>query len=530
MLLALSGAAMADVIVLTDGRTQEGLIVKDVQGDKTLTIRTAAGELAIPREKISEIRRESLAESYAHIAEQYFNRNEIAKAYEFYQKAVEADPQNTTVTAGLAKVEAAYQQLQASKQREQSQKIDEMMAQAVALAEQGKFEEANKLLKAADPGENSPRIEAYRRAFARVYYLWGKSRLDHQDTPGAQEKLQVALRLDPQNDEIRRALLKVWEGDPNKLEEVIQQYKNSTRPEDELKVADALFKLKRYEEALPIYLKYDQDRKFQNETIRQRIGIMFDQLHRQYAEKGDYQKAIEAYKLYLQYSPNQPLTPLVRYEYMLRRSQVNPNNAEQRAQLAKFAEENGLTDVAKEEYRNVLLMDPSNKTAIEGLRRFAESDLKDASDFLTEGQYQLARVKAQELQQNYSFFPDLVKQADEIIAKAQVEAQRREQDLRKQAVALAMRGDDYYNQALAYIAAYTSANLDRTRRVFSPKLEAAKYLQRAIFAWQQALRLDPSLGAPTSYDLYNKIADAYARYVVITNPNPPRKLPIPQNR
>ncbi|MCX7626337.1 MAG: hypothetical protein N2Z21_09030 [Candidatus Sumerlaeaceae bacterium] len=527
--LSLSAMVQADVVILQDGKRQEGIIIKDVPGDKTITVRTAAGDLAIPRDKISSIQRESAAESYAHIAEQYLAQNEIVKAYETYKKAAEADPNNTTVTAGMMKAEQAYQQWEASRKREQLKKIDDMLAQAVQLAEQGKFDEANRLLKAADPGENSPRSDAYRRAFAKIYFLWGKSRLDHQDTPGAQEKLQIALRLDPQNDEIRKALLKVWEGDPAKLETVVEQYKNSTRPEDELKVADALFKLKRYDEALPIYLKYLQEPKYATETMRQRVYVMFDMLHRQYAEKGDYKKAIEAYKLFLQFSPNEPPTPLARYEYMLRRSQVNPNDAEQRAQLAKFAEERGLTDVAKEEYRNVLAMAPTNKTAAEGLRRFAESELKDAADFLAEQQFLLAMQKAQEVQLAYTMFPDIAKQADEIVTKARVEQQRLQQSTKQQAVALAMRGDDYYNQALSYIAAYTSTNYDERKRVFSPKVEAAKYLQRAIYTWQQALKIDPTLGAPTSYDLHNKIADAYAKYAVLTNPYPPRRLQIPQN-
>jgi tetratricopeptide (TPR) repeat protein len=523
--LCVAVAATADVVTLTDGKQQTGIIIKDVPGDKTITLRTASGDIAIPREKIANIQRESIAESYARMGEQLFSRNEIAKAYEAYQKAAEADPSNTTITAALKRVEEAYNQLEMAKKRQQIEKIDQMLAQALQLAQEGKFDEANRLLKAADPGENSPKSETYKRIFAQVYYLWGKSRLDHQDLPGAQEKLQVALRLDPKNEDIRKALLKVWEGDPTKLDAVIEQYKNSTRPEDELKVADALFKLKRYEEALPIYLKYLQDPKFATETMRQRVYVMFDVLHRQYAEKGDYKKAIEAYKLFMDFSPNEPPTPLARYEYMLRRSQVNPNNPEERAQLAKFAEEHGLIDVAKEEYKNVLAMAPDNKTASDGLRRFAEEELRDAQDFLNENQYLLASQKAQDIKTSYAMFPDIVQQAEEIVNKARVEVERQQKNTRQQAVALAMRGDDYYNQALAYIATYASTNVDQNKRVFSPKVEAAKYLQRALYTWQQALRLDPSLGAPTSYDLYNKIADAYAKYAVLTNPYPPRRFP-----
>jgi hypothetical protein len=53
-------------------------------------------------------------------------------------------------------------------------------------------------------------------------------------------------------------------------------------------------------------------------------------------------------------------------------------------------------------------------------------------------------------------------------------------------------------------------NLDYTDRsfVYSPKQEAIRYLNRAIFAWNQALQIDPELGPIGGGDLYNKIADA----------------------
>ncbi|MCX7962979.1 MAG: tetratricopeptide repeat protein [Candidatus Sumerlaea chitinivorans] len=517
----------ADVLKLTDGRTQEGIIIKDIPGDATITIRTASGDIAIPRDKIASLQRESAAESYAHIGRQYFEKNELQKAYEAYQKARELDPNNTTVTEALQQVEAALEAKASARQREALARVDEAIARARQLAAEKKFDEAAKLLKSVDPGENSPKTGPYRRAYAEVYLLWGMDRLDRQDFGGAQEKFQIALKLDPRNEKIRQQLVRVWEGDPAKLNEVINFYKNSTLPEDQLKVADALFKLKRYDEALPIYLKYAQEPRYASETIRQRIYVILDQLHRQYAEKGDYAKAIEAYKLFMEYSPNEPPTPLAKYEYMMRRSKIDPNNAKERAELAAFAEQVGLAETAREEYLNVLRMDPSNKVATEGLRRFAEADLQDARDFLNEQQFMLAQSKAEDVKRNYAYFPDIVKQADELIAKAQVEQKKIQENVQKQAVALALRGDDYYNQALAYISTYMSTNVDRNVRVFSPKVEAAKYLQRAIYAWQSALKLDSSLGAPTSYDLYNKIADATAKYAVLTNPYPPRRVVFP---
>jgi tetratricopeptide (TPR) repeat protein len=526
--VAIHSVAVADVILLGEGKQQAGVIIKDVPGDRTVTIRTASGDIAIPRDKITGIQKESAADSYARIGDQHFARNDFGSAMAAFSKAAELDPKNTTVTEKLREVEAALAGDAAAKEREALKRIDEMIAQAVQLARDKKFEEAAQVLRTADPGENSPKTGPYRRAYAEAYMLWGMDRLDRQDFSGAQDKLQLALKLDPKNDSIRQQLAKVWEGDPTKLEEVVQFYKASNLPEDQLKVADAQFKLRNYEAALPVYLKYLQDPKFASPTMRQRVTLMFDMLHRQFAEKGDYAKAIEVYRLFLEYSPDEDPGPIAKYEYMLRMSKIDKSDATSRADLALFAEKQGMTDTAKQEYANVLTIAPDNKLASEGLRRFAEADLQDARDFFSEQQYLLSVQKARDVEREFTVFPDVVKQAQELVAKSEIEQQKVAKNAQQQAIALALRGDDYFNQALAYIASYTSSNVNPNTRVFSPKVEATKYLQRALYAWRQALQIDPSLGAPTSYDLHNKIADAYAKYAVLANPNPPR-LPTRDN-
>src|SRR5690606_35600321 len=95
------------------------------------------------------------------------------------------------------------------------------------------------------------------------------------------------------------------------------------------------------------------------------------------------------------------------------------------------------------------------------------------------------------------------------------------------AVALALRGDEYYNQALSYLSAYIGTETRQNQFLLSPRDEAAKYLGQALYAWRTALQMDPSLGSPTTYNLVFKIRDASAKLATAGNRIAPR---LPQFR
>jgi tetratricopeptide (TPR) repeat protein len=325
-------------------------------------------------------------------------------------------------------------------------------------------------------------------------------------------------------------LIKTFEGDPTKLAEMAQYYTQSASPEDQLKGAESLFKLQQYEQALPIFAKYMSDSDLNHRyNITQRLQFILDTLHQQYASRGEYRKALEYFMQYMQVKPDADPTPYSKYVYMIKRAETDMNNPEARLQLAMLAEQLGLIPTAKEEYRNVLAMDGKSSTALAALRRFAESDLSDAREFLAQNQYVLAEQKAQSVASEYTMYPDLIAQANQVQAQAKVEAEKVAQNTRQQARALAERGDNYYSQAMQYLGAYVSTETDINKRIFSPRNEAAKYLGQAIFAWKTALQLDPSLGDPTTYNLYFKIQDASAKYSQVANRRPP-PLPPRVNR
>lgn len=522
MMISLAPPAGADVVEMTDGKRQEGVITRDIASENSVTIRTSGGDIAIPRAKIARLEKEPEATSRMRLGDQFTAAGKNAEALEEYRRAAELDRNNTTIAEKLKAAEAARDAAMQQKAGDADARVRENMEKALQLAREKQFEQAEKLMKDNAPAQDSAVAAEYSKSLARVYVLWGNDRLDRQDNAGAQQRYESAIRLDPSNDEAKQRLMVTWEADPTKLAELVETYRKSNRPEDRVKLAETLYRLRNYDEALPLYLDLYKTPDFQTKPNADRIRQMFEVQHRAQAQKGDFEGALNTYHQFLAFSPNESPLPLYRYEYMLRAGKIDANDAKQRAELATWAEEHGMTDTARQEYNNVLKMDPKNAVALAGLKRFADADLADMFEFFGTQQYLVVIRKATEMETAYGpYHPTIVEQARSLAARAEVEQKKVQKTREQQAVLLAQRGDDYYNQALAYLSTYMSANVNPNVRVFSPKTEATKYFRLSIQAYQQALQIDPSLGNPTSYDLNRKIADAYAKYATLVNPAPP---------
>lgn len=519
--LTLAGSGTADIVHLKNGQKQTGLVTLDRADLPTISLRTSGGEIAIRRDRISQVEKEPKAISYMRLGDQYLEKRMYREANEAYESAIALDKNNADIAAKLKEAKAGLAAIAEEAKGQTDTKLTQSMDKAMQLVSEKKFQEAAELMRSVEPQADSPRMAEFKKTNARVYYEWGLDRADRQDMAGAAEKLQMSLRLDPENETAKAQLAIVWEGDPSKQHEVAEFYKAGDSPADQLKLADVYFKNRKYEEALPIYLKYVNDPKLGTAQIQTRVRTIYDTLHRQYADEGNYRKASEVYQAFLQFSPNEDLRPLVRYEYMLRRAQTDMNDPNERVNLAKWAEEHGLPDTAKSEYQNVLQMAPKNEAAKAGLKRYADEDMRDVTDFVAEKQYMLATNKAQEIARTYPMFPELVQQAQATVSQLAQQQQQDAANRQQQAQGMALRGDEYYQQALSYLSAMVSTNVDQRTRVFSPKVEATRNLQRALYAWQSALSIDPSLGDPTSHDLRRKIQDAYTKWMVLTYPYAP---------
>ena len=523
-LFAIAPLASADTIEMQGGSKQEGLILRDIAAENQVTIRTASGDIAIPRAKIAKITKEGEAAGQVRLGDQYMENGKNAQALEAYRRAVELDANNAEYAARLQKAEGAFNDEKSQAATFRAAAMRKKIDEALVLARDKKFEQAETLMKENRPADPAD-LPSYNKALAEFYVLWGNDRLDRQDASGAEVKAQTALEVDRSNADAQQILQKSWEGDPTKMAELVEVYRKSTVPEDREKLADALYRLRNYDEALPLYMELYQNEKYRTKPLEGRIRQMFDMEHRNLAQKGDFAGALKSYKNFLAFSPEESTEPYAKYEYMVKVGQTKMDNADQRADLATFAAERGLTDIAKEEYLNVVKMAPNNPKALAALQQFAQSDLAFLNEFFTTGQYLMVAQKAPQIASTYSMFPEVITQAKALAERASVEQVKEQKSQKQQAALLAQRGDEYYNQGLSYLSTYMSANVDRNIRVFSPKTEATKYFQLSLMAYRQALAIDPSLAAPTSYDLNRKIADAYAKYATLANQLPP---PLPR--
>lgn len=521
--LACVTSSHADILHLTDGQKLVGIIQKQKTDANGVTIRGVSGEIRIPRAKVARIEEEPAAVSYLGLGNAYLDAGNYDKAIESYEMGLTFDSQNMDLQQKLQQAKGGVNTQQTAAQAALDDRARRAVDQAMQLARSGNFDSAYSTLLSIEPSEFSPVYGEYRKAQAELHVMWGQSLLDKQNTPGASEKLNEALRLDPSNAQAKQLLIKTYESDPTKLEESAAFYAQATSPEEQLKGADAYFKLQRYEEAAAIYMKYMSDPSLNSRfNITARLQTILDTLHEQYASRGDYRKAMEYFALYHQVKPDADVTPYSKYLYMVKRGETDMNNMDSRLELALLAEQLGLIPVATEEYRNILSIDPENSGALTALRKYAESDLADAREFASTGEYALAAQMAQDVKVKYRMYPDLMPLANQIEAQARVEAQKVQASKTVEARALAERGDNYYNQAMQYMGAYASTDIDERKYVFSPRNEAAKFLGQAIYAWQAALKLDPSLGDITTYNLHFKIQDARNKYMAVANRRAPR--------
>lgn len=515
----------ADVVYLVNGQKQVGVIIQQKTNNNQVTIRGVQGEVTIPRSKVQRVENETPAVSWAKLGDEYAQAGNPEKSIESYKLALEMDGTNEQVKAKLKQAEGTAETKAASAQAATESIVQRAIDQAVSMAGNKQYEAAYNTLKNVEPSEVSPLLPLYNRTLSQVALQWGIERLDKMDTKGATDKFNEVLSIDPENQQARQLMMKTLQDDPTKLEEISEFYLKSQNPAERIKGADALYKLRRYEEAVPVYVQLLNDPALQETdklAITEKMKNMLETLHQQAASKGDYAKALEYFGNLMYFEPNIDVLPYSKYSFMIKRAATDMTNADARADLAKYAEDLGLAETAKEEYNNVLLIDPKNQKATAAVQRIAEMDLADAQEYYNTQQYGLAIQKAAEVSRNFANYESIANRANALQAQAQAEQNKIAQNAKQQAIALAQRGDNYYQQGMSYLSALVSSDRNTNITIFSPRNEAAKYFRQAIFAWQEALKLDPTLGAATSYNLTWKLQDARAKYATVGNRLPPR--------
>ncbi len=524
-------SSFGDVIILKSGERKEG-IVEDVPNEpESIMLINSMGGVKIARDRLQRIEKEDPYVGHLKIGDQHLASGNFQRAVEEYEKALKLHPGNADIEARIAMAKSEIARQEAEEQKRRIERIGEIVSESRELMENDEYDQAEALLKGAEKmGPTSEQTEEINRALADVYFRWGLYQEDRLNRKEAGTLFQKVLTLEPNNVKAFDRLVVLWEGDPTKIDQVIPVYerKIEMNPNDAvvlLKLADAYYRKKDLDSALPYYLQAYKLGNFRGTYLPERLASILQRLSQDHALRTDYEKAIYYYQLYVDAFPNVDPTPIYIYQYASRSLKLGLDDYDGRVELAKFCREKGLHGFAKKELKRVLIEDLENKKAQQMLSLYAQEDLNEALFFYGDKQYEVAIKMARNIIDEYPKASRVIEQASELISKAENDLAREQRIAAQNARVLAQRGNEYFARAESYISALYSTERLRSVHIISEKQEAIKYLRRAIFAWESALQLNPALAEMNQEDLANKLRDARARLYALENPVPLRLPP-----
>lgn len=526
--------AKADVITYENGRQLKGITQPLPQEPDYILFTSYLGTAKILKSRIQSIQEEPAAQGHIHIGRQYRQQSNFEEALKSFIKALELDPDNAEARQLRDQVQAEIAQQEQMKREHAIDQIDQLTAQARQLIENNKFQQAEDLLKQADNlVPTDPQKDHLASLISELYWKWALEHEDKMDKTGAEEKLNLALAADPENVKVIDRLLQLWEDDPTKKEQSANVYETilNRHPErDELRktLANLYFDLGRLEDATHHYLLLYQENpdRYQDTAMEEKLLRALDQLHRKEARQKHYDQAIYYFKLLSTIDPATDPTAVLYYQFLQRAQDVEPDDWEGKLELAAFAEENHLDQRAIQLYTDLVEHEPTREEALQGLKRFARQDLQQAQDLFQNGDFALARTLANEVRRKFGQFSNMdpiLEEASRLIGHANARIEQQRMANQEQARELARRGDEFYNKAWFHMENIFSTERRDMPNLVSHRLEAVKYFRLAIQAYEQALRIRPSLRNDSTSLVNVRLQESRQRLQALTAPLPPSR-------
>lgn len=500
-LLALASVpAQADIITYTDGRTVKG-IVEDRADSPTVSVITASSRLVIPRTRIREIKHESRSQGYVHIGTEHAARGNLGEAIKAYEAALKEDPANAEAQRLLDEAQGRLADQQRATRSDALSQIDKLALEAQDAIKAGDFKRAEAAYKEANRLVPSPeQAEKLRLAISDMYLKWAEEREDKLDNTGAEEKLNLALAANPNNEDVVQKMLRLWEDDPTKRAQTVNIYETilERHPEDRnmrRKLGDMYFEMNRWEDAATHFLQlYKTSAEYKGTELETKLVECLNRLHLQYAEKKEYDKAIYYFRLLAAIDPSIDPTGEVVYQYAKRERELPANDVKGRLELARFAQQNGMDQEALEQYRKLIKFPAAKAEAQKAIDAYAQRALLAAKAQFQQGNFTLAATLAGQIRTDYPEAQTIQEQAADLMGRASAEQAKDRRQRREFAKDLVRRGDEFYQQGWFHLNNLFSTERQNIPRLVSDRQMAKMYFQYAINAYQEAIQADPSLG------------------------------------
>ncbi|MBN1516651.1 hypothetical protein JXA32_08795 [Candidatus Sumerlaeota bacterium] len=519
MFILAGRSALADYIILNDnGRKVEGIVLPYTDEDKTISIQTTTSKLTFQLSEIKSVEKHEEYYTFMRIGQQYHREGNLDKAGEYLKRAFELNPNDQDVQDALKLYERTLDAEARKQQKMTNQQIDDTIDEIVKLTEKAQFEEALKrytALAELDPDEVR-KIE-FRDVLVQIYYQWGLKCIDHVDSAGAMKRLEQAREINPNFKPALDKLIKLYEGDPSKVDEVLKYYTEMLKlnPGDDkirLKIANASMVKKDWDQAIEHYKVLFLKNKLNNPDIENNLRTAFENSHQEKSNSFDFEGAKQTYEDFAKVFPDIDRTPIFNYEYLLRRQELSDDNIKGHLELAQWCMDNGLDDKAQRHFFHVLRFDKNNEAASKALLHYATLDMQDARNVYQKGNYAGAINLCDEVIEKYSTtLPSIVQAATDLQEEARIKLTAKLKDQAQQAESYYASGEQNFSQAMSFFQQLNDTRYTETSvKIYNPRTEAIRYFKRAKRDYQTAARLDNTLNI--KYSISDKIKDC-DRYI-----------------
>ena len=528
ILTLLNLLSYSDILIVNNSEIW-GKITSEV--DNSLFFLTSTGEIKFDKNKIKEIIREDETMNLYRLGDVEFDRKNFEKAIEYYHQALKKNPE---LVMAQNKIELANTALDILKKEEEKKRLEEItqrIRNAEKMIEEEKFADALlefDKLKQLNPTQSQ--LEEIHSDSIKLHYNWAIDYLDKLQKDSAIEQLKQVLKLDPQNKDTLTKLNEIYQSDSRysdmALENLLKELeKNKDDKSLNEKVADIYYLRMDYINAFPyiekVYLLSEKPKGGLTNKLRKCLDVAINKA----IDEKQFNQAKEYLNKFYQYFPEEPKTKYYLTEYFAKANTIDPNNTEERFQLAKFCIEHNLDSQALKELRLVLNADSQHTGARNELEKYAFKEYLKITELYNLKKYTETMQAVQEFLKN---FPDsnIVSRANDLYASSEIKLTEEVRKRKEQAQKLADTGDEAYAKGDQHLNMLVNKDINYiSRRRASDINEAVKWYQVALNAYAQALELDQSLGDINSRNLKFKMADIQEKISRLINP-PERQVPL----
>jgi len=377
----------SDTVTLVNGSEIFGEVT--MEGEQTVKIKTPAGNLEFPRERVVKVIRESPDVTYTKFGKYYLDRKDYNRAVAAFEKALEKNPTNADIQSKLELAKSLSKKIQSSE-------ADTIVAAGDRSVIQEQYLDAIDIyakITTMNLGDTWNK-KAFEK-IAHVYILQANRAMEFNKR---EELVGKALAINPQSAEAHYEQGMIYL-QKNQTEPARQQFEQSLTwdpgfVQSHRILGNIYFNDQKYLEASE---QYEQVKKLSLNIfsgVKQNLVGCYLALGNQSYQNQKYDEARVWFEKYLELDSRGNWSLLYETQYQLKKLDIDPTKSDDHFNLGLWCQDKNLDNDAMVEFKTAFKLDSSNFKAkrkmVEIYDKFASSLYQTGTQKLNSKEYGLA--------------------------------------------------------------------------------------------------------------------------------------------